>query len=96
MTGEVLETFYAGDKSSPVYLRIYDKGKEVKKKGTEERWLLLWFIDDAQDVWRIEAQIRRNILKQFSIHTIDDLLKKKAGLWRYVTEDWFSFRRISP
>jgi len=92
MQGNDLETFYVGGKRSDIKIRIYDKGKEVKKSGSEERWLALWFIDDHQDVWRVEAQIRRPILKQFIIDTIDDLLKKKADLWRYVTEDWFSLR----
>ena len=92
MNGDQLETFYAGNKSSPIQIRIYDKGKEIKKKGSEGRWLLLWFIDDSQDVWRIEAQIRRQVLKQFRINKIDDLIKKKADLWRYITHDWFSLR----
>jgi hypothetical protein len=92
MDGEKLETFYVGSKGSPIQLRIYDKGKEIKKKGTEERWLLIWFIEDSEDVWRIEAQIRRPTLKQFHINTIDDFIKQKADLWKYVTADWFSLR----
>ena len=92
MDGEILETFYVGSKGSPIQIRIYDKGKEIKKHGTEERWLLIWFIEDSEDVWRIEAQIRRPILKQFHINTIDNLIKQKADLWKYVTADWFSLR----
>ena len=92
MDGEQLETFYIGDKGSHILIRIYDKGKEVKKKGTEERWLHSWCIDDSKDVWRIEAQIRRTILKQYRINTIDDLHKKKADLWGYVTGAWFTLR----
>lgn len=92
MNGEELETFYVGDKGSPIQLRIYDKAKEIRKNGTEERWLLIWFIDDSQDVWRIEAQIRRAVLKQFRIDAIDDLLRQKADLWRYVTDEWISLR----
>ncbi|HUN54722.1 MAG TPA: hypothetical protein VMU29_06150 [Smithella sp.] len=92
MNGKILETFYVGAKNSPIQLRIYDKGKEIKKKGTEERWLLLWFIDDPQDVWRIEFQIRRPILKQYCINTIDDLRNAKADLWKYATCEWLSLR----
>ena len=92
MDGDLLETFYVGKKSSPIQLRIYDKEKEIKKKGTEERWLLLWSVDDSQDVWRIEFQIRRQILKQYWIYTIDDLRDKKADLWKYVTGEWLSLR----
>ena len=92
MDGDLLETFYVGKKSSPIQLRIYDKEKEIKKKGTEERWLLLWSVDDSQDVWRIEFQIRRQILKQYWIYTIDDIRDKKADLWKYVTGEWLSLR----
>jgi len=92
LNGEELETFYVGEKSSPIQLRIYDKGKEIKKKGSKERWLLIWSVDDPQDVWRIEYQIRRPVLKQYWIDTIDDLRNKKADLWKYLTGEWFSLR----
>ena len=92
MKGDSLETFYVGEKSSPLELRIYNKSVEIGKKGTEERWMLVWFTDNAQDVWRIEFQIRRQVLKQFGINTIDDLRNQKADLWRYATVDWFSLR----
>jgi hypothetical protein len=92
MNGDLLETFYAGNKSSPIQLRIYDKEKEIKKKGTEERWLLIWFVDDSKDVWRIEFQIRRPVLKQYRINSINDLRNQKADLWKYVTGEWFSLR----
>jgi hypothetical protein len=92
MDGNRLETFYIGGKKSDIQLRIYDKGRELKNKESEERWLALWFIDDPQDVWRVEAQLRWSILKQYKITSVDDLLVKKADLWRYATEEWFSLR----
>jgi len=94
MNGERLETFYIGGKESLIQLRIYDKGVQIKGKADEERWLQQWLIDDPTDVWRIEAQIRRPFLKSFVINTVDDLLRKKADLWRYITEDWFSLRNL--
>jgi hypothetical protein len=92
MEGNLLETFYVGKKSSPIQLRIYDKEKEIKKKGNEERWLSIWSVDDPQDVWRIEFQIRRKVLDEYWIDTIDDLKIKKSDLWKYVTGEWFSIR----
>jgi len=94
MDGERLETFYIGGKESLIQLRIYDKGVQIKGKADEERWLQQWLIDYPNDVWRIEAQIRRPVLKSFLINTVEDLLKKKADLWRYITEDWFSLRNM--
>lgn len=92
LNGDLLETYYVGQKSSPIQLRVYNKSEEIKKKGTEERWKIVWFTDDTEDVWRIEAQIRRQVLKDFGVNTIDDLRKRKADLWMYITCDWFSLR----
>ncbi|MBA4030439.1 MAG: hypothetical protein C0478_06050 [Planctomyces sp.] len=92
MTGESLETFYHGAKKTPVQLRIYDKAKEVLQGGTKLWFYDLWNVEPEACVWRIEFQIRRERLKEFSIHTVEDLVEKSGGLWRYLTEDWFSLR----
>lgn len=52
----------------------------------------LWKRESAEDIWRIEFQLRRTALKQFSINSINDLEEKKAGVWRYLTTKWFSLR----
>ena len=88
MNGDLLETFYVGEKTSPLQMRLYNKSVKIKKDGSEERWLLIWFTEDPENVWRIEFQIRRAVLKQFRINTIDDLQKQKADLWKYVTGEW--------
>ncbi|NTW99246.1 MAG: hypothetical protein HGB35_04825 [Geobacteraceae bacterium] len=36
--------------------------------------------------------MRRPALKQFGINSLDDLKKKQAGLWGYLTTKWFSLR----
>ncbi len=92
MTGDVLETFYHGAKKSPIQLRIYDKGLEVLKGGTKLWFYELWNVEPESHVWRIEYQLRREILKQFGIDQLDDLIEKVGGLWQYLTEDWFSLR----
>lgn len=92
MDGDSLETFYAGEKKSPLQMRLYNKSVKIKQDGSEERWLLIWFTDDPENVWRIEFQIRRSILKEYSINTINDLRKQKADLWKYITGEWISLR----
>ncbi|HQF11890.1 MAG TPA: hypothetical protein PKV22_06455 [Paludibacteraceae bacterium] len=94
MDGDKLETFYCGSKSSPIELRLYNKSLEIKKDGSEERWLLVWFTDDPENVWRIEFQIRRSVLNQNRINFISDLNSKKADLWKYMTGEWFSLRNL--
>ncbi len=40
----------------------------------------------------MEFQIRRPILKQFKIDSLTDLVERSGGLWRYLTDEWFSVR----
>jgi hypothetical protein len=87
-----METYYAANKKSPIQLRIYNKGLEVKQGGTKLWFLDLWQRETAEDIWRIEFQVRRPALKQFGINSIDDLKEKQAGLWHYLTSKWFSLR----
>lgn len=87
----ILETFYAGAPGGDIRLRIYDKGKEIAKKG--KLWFLpLWGKESPDCIWRIEFQIRRPVLKDFGINTLENLLDDIGGLWTYLTGDWFSLR----
>jgi hypothetical protein len=87
-----LQTYYAGDAKSPIQMRLYFKGLEVKQGGTKLWFLDLWQRESTDDIWRIEFQIRREALKQFSLDSLDDLQNKQAGLWVYLTSKWFSLR----
>jgi hypothetical protein len=87
-----LQTYYVADAKSPVQLRMYNKGLEVKQGGTKLWFLELWGRESTEDIWRIEFQVRRPALKQFGINSLDDLKEKRAGLWRYLTSEWFSLR----
>ena len=88
-----VETYYAGNKKTPILLRMYNKGVEVKQKGGSKLWFLdLWQRESPEDVWRIEFEVKRRGLKEFGIHTLDDLKEKQAGLWVHLTSKWFSLR----
>ena len=89
-----LQTYYVGDAKSPIELRIYNKGLEVKQNGTKLWFLELWRRESTEDIWRIEFQIRRPALKQFGINSIDDLKETQAGLWLYLTSKWFSLPSV--
>jgi hypothetical protein len=91
-TGNRLETFYHGAKSSPLQLRIYDKGVEVERGGTKLWFRDIWQVDSYQDVWRIEFQIRRKFLKDTRINSIEELVKNLGGMWEYLTDLWVSLR----
>ena len=98
-----LETLYVGDKDSPIQLRIYDKWAEIRHSG-KVHCLDVWRDKlqgkadgvqgdevDFKNVWRVEGQFRRAVLKQFAIHSLDDLYAKLGGLWAYLTS-WASLR----
>ncbi|MHB8092611.1 MAG: plasmid replication initiation factor [Syntrophales bacterium] len=88
-----VETFYVADPMSPIQLRMYNKGVEVRQKSGLKLWFLeLWKRESPEDIWRIEFQLRRPALKQFGINSLEDLKEKQAGVWRYLTSKWFSLR----
>lgn len=92
LTGDQLETFYVGSRAGQIKARIYDKAKEVRAEGTKLWFLEVWGLDALRDVWRVEFQVRRPVLKQFGIDTFDDLLGHLGNLWHYLTSEWLTFR----
>lgn len=81
-----LEYFRVG--AGHLLLRIYNKTKELKVH-TDKLWeKTLWKTPTAENVTRIEFQIRREKLYQFGMNTIDDL-KEAPGIWAYLTNTWF-------
>ena len=70
--------------------RIYNKSVEVSVHHKE--WFRdIWHEngwDGKEDVVRFEFQIRRQILKEMSVDSVEDLKQRLADLWRYCTHDW--------
>lgn len=97
-----METLYFGGSNNK--LRIYDKTKEIAghpESGHIERlWRLNPKYDDSRDVWRVEFQIRRPILKQLfneqneSYEYTAVLLDSISGLWDFFI-NYFSYRDLN-
>lgn len=71
--------------------RLYNKTRQIKDVGGQEYLPLLWSKagwDGIEDVWRLEFQLRRNPLSQFSIIRVQDLQERLESLWEYLTKDW--------
>jgi hypothetical protein len=86
-----LETYYVGSPRSPVRLRIYDKGKEIVKK--DKLWFMpLWGVEELVNIWRVEYQLRRPVLKQFRVYDLENLRVSSFSMWLYLTQSWFSLR----
>jgi len=74
--------------------RIYNKSLEIKSSGK------VWFRDiwnehdynSIQDVWRVEFQLRRKMLREFGIDSVSDFFRKEEGIWAYLTQEWLTIR----
>lgn len=73
-----------------VVLRIYDKVAEILEK-SEKIWFFdLWGVQE--NVWRIEWQVRKPILRRFGIRTFVDLFANQADVLRYLATEHDTLR----
>lgn len=79
-------------RGNPVACRIYDKMAEIEANKTKT-----WFYDVWRDggwdghsrVWRVEFQVRREVLREFGLtHGAVKDLKAFDGIYRYLVEEW--------
>jgi hypothetical protein len=95
--GDHLETFYIGSPGAAVLARIYDKSREVL---SDPHQIKMWFFEDVwkrkpgKDIWRVEFQLRREILRELQCDTFADLVERASGVWKYLTEDWLTLRLL--
>lgn len=81
---------FGSRKSKNIYCRIYNKTLEIN-----ERRHKLWFNEiwqshnlDINNVWNLEFEIKSEFLRQFYIHTVNDVLKHLESIWKYCTTEW--------
>jgi hypothetical protein len=73
-----------------VMLRIYDKVAEIEQQSSK-LWLFeLW--GEKAGVWRIEWQVRKPLLKRFSLRQFDDLFSGYGDLLMYLASEHDSLR----
>ncbi len=76
-----------------VVLRLYDKVTEIEQQ-SDKVWLFdLWGV--KADVWRIEWQVRKAVLRRFGIRSLEDLFENRADLLRYLATEHDSLRRAT-
>lgn len=86
------ETFHRG--SDALQVRVYNKTRELPKSG---KWYLVdaWSqtpgYDPDADVWRFEAQLRREGIQSFGVKSPDEVLDALPHLLGSML-DWFSLR----
>ena len=83
-----VQTFTLG--RGDIVLRVYDKVAEISQQSDKVWFYQLWGQD--QDVWRIEWQVRKPVLRQFGIVTFKDLRQCQGDLLRHLVEEHTTLR----
>ena len=83
-----VQTFTFG--RSDAVLRVYDKVAEIQQQSDKVWFYQLWKRDS--EVWRIEWQIRKPLLRRFDIRTFQDLQDQQGDLLRYLAEEHDTLR----
>lgn len=87
--GDIFTGFSMG-LGGDISVRLYDKTEEIKKSG-KDHFKGIWAQKgwkEGQRVWRLEFQLKRTALKQFSISTVAELNECSNDLWLYCTHKW--------
>jgi len=78
-----VQTFTFG--RDDVVLRVYDKVAEIREQSGKAWMFAIWGED--HDVWRIEWQARKNVLRRFGIRTFGNLNDQAGDLLRYLATE---------
>jgi len=73
-----------------VVLRIYDKIAEIEQSSEKIWFYELWGV--KENVWRIEWQVRKDVLRRFGIRTFQDLFEGQGDLLRYLANEHDTLR----
>lgn len=75
----------------PISSRLYDKTLEIHQKRHKAYLLDLWRLAGMNTnlpVWRLEFQLRREVLEQLAVRSFAGLLRDQGGIWQYATQEW--------
>lgn len=75
-----------------VVLRVYDKLAEIEEQ-SQKTWFYDLWDTDSKNVWRIEWQVRKVVLKRFSIRSFQDLQEGAGDILRYLANEHDSLRK---
>lgn len=75
-----VQTFTIG--RGDIVLRIYDKVAEINQQSDKVWFYTLW--GEKEDVWRIEWQVRKSILRNFGISSFDNLKERQGNLLNHL------------
>lgn len=73
-----------------IVLRVYNKSDEINEKSHKTWFFDIWGMD--QDVWRIEWQVRKTVLRFLGISSFIDLAERQGDLLRVLVKDHSTLR----
>lgn len=71
--------------------RLYDKSLEIVQKKHKPYLIDLWTragMNPKLPVWRLEFQLRREVLEQLGIRSFASLINNQGGIWMHATQRW--------
>ena len=82
-----------------ISLRVYNKVLELQKDGAKQSvFASVWGKEkyDNEPVTRVEFQLRRPVLRQLKVNTLEELFESLGGIWAYCVENWALFCTVPP
>jgi len=81
---------FGSRKGKNIYCRIYNKSLEILE--THKKY---WFYDiwqnnnmDINNIWNIEFEIKSELLRNFNIYTVHEIIEHLQDLWLFCTNKW--------
>lgn len=84
-----VQTFRFGE--GDIVLRVYDKSAEIRE-ASAKTWLYGLWGGQTENVWRVEFQVRKEVLKRFGIRTFQDLFDGSGDVLRYLVTEHTTLR----
>lgn len=78
--------------------RLYNKTLEIETSGKDyikELWLQVGW-DGIKPVWRLEFELKRELLTQKGVSSLHQTLDHMDGLWAYATDEWLRLTLPNP
>ncbi len=83
---------------SDIGARLYDKTREIVRSGKD--WIMpLWLPAgwaSGETVWRLEFEIKREVLKELGLRSLASVLDNLDGLWSYASTEWLRLTLPNP
>lgn len=84
-----VQTFRFGE--GDIVVRVYDKCAEIAE-ASQKTWLYDLWGGVKEGVWRVELQVRKDVLKRFGLRTFEDLFEGCGDLLRYLVREHTTLR----